>query len=268
MHWVIQNNLHREPEYENLLKTLDRFKISYDLVKVIPFCGDLEPDINPTNPIMVIGSTSLVKTAQKRGWGPGVFFNDNFNYQQFMIHWLGDMVNSPANWAMILPFKDIPDNGPFAGEDFFIRPNADLKQFAGRVITVKEFAEWKPKVLALEESSYTTLPPDTLVLVARSRYLTQEYRFFVVNGTIITGCQYKLGTQVRYDSHVDKHIWDFAQSMVNIWQPDKAFAIDIALVECGCKYPIPKILEINCINSSGFYALDMNAFVGAIEQLT
>jgi hypothetical protein len=54
--------------------------------------------------------------------------------------------------------------------------------------------------------------------------------------------------------------------MVDLWQPARAFVIDIALTDDEddgwCK-----VIEVNNINSSGFYSIDMQKFVMAIEAM-
>jgi len=89
-----------------------------------------------------------------------------------------------------------------------------------------------------------------------------ETRFFVVDGKIVTGSLYKRGNKVIYDSNIDPDVQKFAQEMVDFWQPNRAFVIDIALTPDGCK-----IVEINNINSSGFYASNVNKIIDAIEGM-
>jgi hypothetical protein len=51
--------------------------------------------------------------------------------------------------------------------------------------------------------------------------------------------------------------------MIDIWQPARGFVIDIADLQ-NDEY---KIIEINNLNSSGFYAIDLQKFVMAIENM-
>jgi hypothetical protein len=81
MLWIIQENLFQEREYENFLDACDRQGINYHHVKIIPFSHELVPEITEANPILAFGSTTLVRIAQERGWKPGVFYNDNFNFK-------------------------------------------------------------------------------------------------------------------------------------------------------------------------------------------
>jgi hypothetical protein len=46
------------------------------------------------------------------------------------------------------------------------------------------------------------------------------------------------------------------------WQPQRAFVLDVAETADG-----PKIVEINTLNSAGFYAADIQRIVLALEEL-
>ena len=50
--------------------------------------------------------------------------------------------------------------------------------------------------------------------------------------------------------------------MIQQWQPSRGFVIDIAEAAEG-----PKIIEINNLNSSGFYCCDVSKIVQTIEQM-
>jgi len=50
--------------------------------------------------------------------------------------------------------------------------------------------------------------------------------------------------------------------MVDLWSPDVGFVLDIADTPEGFK-----VIEVNCLNASGFYACDMAKVVFALEEL-
>ena len=47
-----------------------------------------------------------------------------------------------------------------------------------------------------------------------------------------------------------------------MWQPARAFVLDTALTPDG-----PRIVEVNCINSAGFYGADVKCIVVAVEAM-
>jgi len=279
MHWVIQNNIHREVGYDAFIEALDRQKLSYDLVKVIPFSHELEPDVNPENPVIAIGAYTMEQISKKKGWFPGVFTNENFTYEVWSEKYKGNILNE-IDESVVVSFGDAVNlhkeymHQVRHHHDLFIRPCKDGKEFAGMIKTWDWFQNWARKVLDLKEDYYKTITKDTKVMVTGLKKIYAEYRFFVVEGKVITGSQYKLGSRVTYrecNRKSDLEIYDFASSMAHNsivlgqagWQPAPAYVIDIAQTPAG-----PKIIEINCMNGAGFYACDMAKVVNAVENLT
>lgn len=260
MHWIVQDNLYREEGFTALAETLQRFDIPHDVVKVLPFSDHLqpheqtEPVVHPHDPVMVCGSTTLAKIAKRRGWTPGSFLNENHDYRVWHEHYGPNLLNADAR---VCRFADVePIWSPF-----FIRPCEDSKSFSGTVTDWASFEEWRRKVVDLKET-YTSLNADTMVSYGPVQTIRKEYRFFVVDHRVVTGSVYKVGSRVIYDPLVDEAATTFARDMVEKWQPARAFVLDVALTDNG-----HRVVEINCINSAGFYAIDVQKFVMAIEEM-
>lgn len=66
MFWVLQNNLFNEAGFQSLVGALERMGIKNTIVKVVPFVGDIIPDINPKNPVIAIGAYSMWKVAKRK----------------------------------------------------------------------------------------------------------------------------------------------------------------------------------------------------------
>lgn len=254
MHWVVQENLYKEEAFEDLIQALRH--LSYEIVKVVPFSHELIPEPKVKGNIVVMGATTMIGIAKERNWFPGAFYNSNFDY----VKWRENLGTNLLNYeADVCRFKDLnPKYNPF-----FIRPSEDRKVFSGQVIDKANFNLWLKSTESAANNGYTTLTPETLVVVSPVKAIHSEWRFFVVDGEIITGSLYK-----RYDRlyqlpllpKEDAEI--YAQEMVNKWQPDRAFVIDIALSDEGYK-----VIEYNCLNSSGFYKSNVGKIVDAIENM-
>jgi hypothetical protein len=259
MYWILQNNLFDEPAYQSLLDTLIRFEIPYSIHKVIPFVGELiPPPALSTNNVICMGSYSLRHAAKQAGWLPGVFDLEPFDFQIQMTHWGNHMLNSAAR---VMPFRDVKIE-----QRSFLRPIQDSKAFSGKIYDHYEFHEWKPKVLKLRAGN-RTLRGDTLVQVCPIREIYGEYRFWIVKGEIVCASQYKEGTRIVYRDDVPEAYFDFVRAMIAIWQPLEAFVIDVASVpDDGDGWKGIKIVEINTLNSAGFYAADMQKLVMALEN--
>jgi hypothetical protein len=251
MHWIIQSNLSNETRDEDIYTTLDGGKIPYTAVKVIPFSSELDPIPNVQNPIAVLGSTTLVRIAHKYGWRPGVFWDDDLTAETWIKHWGHELLNADAQYVR---FADLQFEGVK-----FIRPTEDLKVFSGGLVHWGEFSAWKDKVLLYDDGTVTS---ETMCVVSSPKTIYAEYRFFVVDGKVVTGSRYKIGQRVTSSVQVDQDVWEYAQRMVDQWQPYQGFVIDVADTPEGFK-----IIEVNNLNSSGFYHCDVSKIIQAIENM-
>lgn len=254
MHWILQDNLFSEDAYVLLIETLQRFDISHSVHKIIPFVGELIPaPVLDTTNVICMGAYSMRHAAKANNWSPGVFDLEPFNFEVQMAHWGKHMLNHDA---VVSRFEDANFDWPEA----FVRPIEDSKVFAGAVMDRDDFYDWKRKVVVLEHDYGNTLSKDTLIQVCRPKAIYSEHRFFVVNGEIITGSTYKLGWKVHYQPVADVRFQRFAEDRIAEWKPLSSFVIDI----CECEEGL-KIVEINTLNSSGFYACDIQKLVMALE---
>jgi len=291
MYWVIQDNVFSEAGHEALLQALNRGSIPYVLCKFLPFTHKLVPyDLDftlydnvdeipeievpegpvyvdhpslilephamdmPGNYTMICGSTLLNLVSQEKGWIPGTFLNDNFHYNKWKEHWGINLLNSIAivdKLGTIAP----PWN------DIFIRPCKDTKAFTGLLLRQGDFNQWREDQLSSGRDP-EWLSAETEVVASPYREILAEYRFFVVDKRIVTSSMYKLGSRVCYDEYVNPSVTEFAQAMVDMWQPARGFVIDIAETAEG-----PKVIEVNNLNSSGFYACNVGKIVEAIEEM-
>jgi len=254
LHWIIQNSPYEEEGHYALRRVLDVMDIPHTEVKIIPFSHEITPDPQVENPVVVMGTISLAETAQKRGWTPGAWTNDDFNYTACIDHYRDNMLNGDG---IVCEFGNV--NSPW--NEFFIRPLYDGKEFAGKVMSFVAQELWAESVKEIEQTNYTTIDSSTPVLVAPLKDIQREYRFFVVDGVVVTGSRYKIGERVIYSTELDG-AEKYAQKMVDMWQPAEAFVLDIALVNDEFK-----IIEINCLNSAGFYAIEVDKLVQAIMNL-
>lgn len=257
MHWILQNNLFNEDAYQTLLDTLERYGFDYTIHKVVPFVGDLIPEPDTSSHgynVICMGSYSMRHAANKYGWEPGVFDLEQDDFVVQLAHWGDHMLNADSR---VVAFKDVNFDEP----DMFLRPINDSKVFAGKVFTKEEFYEWKRKVVVLEYDYGNSLSKDTLVQVTLPKVIYAEYRFWIVMGKIVTASLYKRGDKVMYSSDVDERFFDYVKERIKEWQPHEAFVIDVCDTPDGIK-----IVEINTLNSCGFYAADIPKLVTALQD--
>lgn len=255
MHWVLQNNIFNERAFDTLVDTLVRYQISHSIHKIIPFVGELDPTPTlHTDNVMCVGSYSMRHIADAYAWEPGVFDLEPYHFLIQLEHWGDHMLNADS---VVGPFETVS----FDGDEMFVRPIHDSKIFPGGLFTKGGFDRWKRSVLTLKEDHGTSISGDTLIQVCAPKNIYAEYRFWIVKGKIITKSSYRIGGRVIYTDVVDERFDDYVRQRVAEWQPHDAFVIDVCDTPRGIK-----IVEINTINSCGFYAANIPKLVEAIEQ--
>lgn len=267
MHWILQNNLFAERGWEDLVATLERFNHPYSVHKIVPFVGDIVPDVQPEGKVICFGAYSLRHLAKARGWTPGVYDLEPYHFEIQREHWGDKMLNYDAE---VVPFSHAKFDGAR-----FIRPIEDSKSFAGRLFNDDEFEQWQKDVSKLTPEDGSTITGETLIQLCSPKKIYSEYRCWIVDRKIVTISQYKLGNRIVY-KNVDNaegrdacsFAWSvlkgniFANTTLDGWMPQPAFCLDVCETPDGWK-----IVEINTINSSGFYAANITELVNALEWM-
>jgi len=271
MHYVIQENVFRERHYDKLEESLQRLGLTYDVVRCFPYVDkvtllsdvpdtkdayDIEdlPDYNPgRKDIFCFGAIKLARIAKDLGWKPGSMMDDNHDYMVYKDHWKEHLLNYDSKICKL------GDDFDWKGDIKFIRPTEDTKSFTGQCFTQIEWEEKKENYLHNYRSD--KFNEDTLVQVSTPKNISKEIRFWVVGGKVITGSTYRDAGIFNIHGQVFPEEYEFAQSMVNIFQLNDAFVIDICVTDCEYK-----IVEAGCINCAGFYNADLLKAIIAIED--
>ena len=261
MHWVIQDGFFHETGMNELVYLLERFEIPHTIVKVVPFVGEIIPDLELEGDVICFGSYSMRHTAKKKNWYPGVFDLEDICediYTKDNI-WTPYLLN---NDSYVCRFDEVKDYLDYHKLDlFFMRPVSDSKVFAGNVFTKEEYDAWYNGVVVLEEDDGTSLRAGTEVMVSSPKNIQSEYRLFVVHGYIVASSQYKSNGRVQYSKLVDEDILQFGQQRVNEQYIADAYCMDVCRTSDGIK-----IIELNTINSAGFYHARVNDLIIAFDN--
>lgn len=264
MHWILQNDIYNEENFQHLVATLERFTLPYSVHKVVPFTEDDDkldprpmPPWNEKDPrVVVMGSYTLAHYAKRRGWKPGAWL-DNLDFEIQYLNWRTSMLNHDA---LVCRFGDVPPQRV----PFFLRPVADSKAFTGEVTDWPSYLAWRKRVEALTPEDRPTLTLDTPVMVCSKKEIYSETRTWVVDGKVVTCSGYKVGKIKRYTApeQVDDAIVHFANECAQQWSPNRAYVLDVALTADG--YTIG---EVNNLNAAGWYRCDMQKLVVALEDM-
>lgn len=209
----------------------------------------------PDKHVIPYGSTALMKYAEKEQW-TGLFFDrqtfrvDRWNQER------DDMLNSDARIMTVNDaYYEFTNRDP--DEVWFIRPLEDLKQFNGTVTTSREISRWMMSV----DSGNFSFGPDTIVCISSPKDVQMEWRYFVVDRKIATGSSYRFKGLRLLRREEDPKVLEEAQTFADEWLPHETCVMDLALVDGEVK-----VVEFNCLNSSGFYYHDVRAFVRAVNK--
>ncbi len=191
--------------------------------------------------------------AVRHEWSPGIFDLIHQDFEQQRTHWGRYMLNFDSR---VQTLRD----ADFTGDHVFVQPVGDTKYFTGKVLTRDEFMRWRDAICAGDVEQGTGLSPDTLVQLNEPLSIHAEYRFWVVAGEIVTCSMYRRGGQVHYAGDVDTRVSDFVKARIVEWMPHESFVIDACDTPNGIR-----IVEINTLNSSSFYAADVQRLVSALH---
>jgi hypothetical protein len=255
MIWLLQENLGNKDVFGSFITNLEKFDQRIHMAKVVPFVGEITPDLETEEKVICFGAYSMRKLAQRKEWKPGVYDIEWFPYQSLIKVLHTDVLNHDAVFGK---FGDIKP----CSNEFFLRPTHDGKEFSGTVLSLEQLKERQHRVIDLKlADNGTTLTEYTEVMCASLKKIYNEYRYFVVNGKAVTGSQYKIGNRVVYGD-TDGNL-NIAQQFADRLSAhiDHPYVLDIALTDNGYK-----VIELNTLNCAGFYAVDLQKLVAALIE--
>lgn len=245
MKLLLQKNIWNEYGYERFIQSIRDADVDYEIVNMIPFTEDFEEEINFV-PSHVFGSTRFTNVARKKGLNVFPTFKPNA-FEMFPKElW----INSNCE---IKKFGELDIKSPV-----FIKPFTD-KFFTG--VVVENNGDLEKIQLS---TSFVEDEREELVTVSEVYNIEQEVRFFIVGGTVVTGSGYKdkgvgyhFAIDTSHPAHIEcKRILETGKDLCS------GFVMDLGLV--GDEW---KIVELNNLNSSGFYKCNTDAIVNALKYL-
>lgn len=242
MHWVIHESVFSEANRKLLKDALERAELPYTVVSFDS--EEPTPNVEPEGKVFVCGAWKAQRLAKRRGWVPGSFLNENFSVEVWSEHLEGELLNETVYLTTV---ANLDLQTPM-----FVRPAIDSKAFDGAVFTPEAADTLRENSPALAEARVSVSPVRTIM---------REYRLFFVDGRLVTGSLYRQAGEVVLSGEVDPDAVAYGEAIAQQWSPAEAFVMDIALTDDGYR-----VIEFNNINSSGFYAADVERYVDAIER--
>lgn len=247
MKFLIQHNLINQSSLLEISYAIEKYPHEY--IGVLPFSHEITSENGiEGDEFIPYGSTTLTMVANELKWKGCHFDMDKFDYYESAKN-RDDMLNAEEFLYVedaISFLEKCPDQ-----QQWFIRPTKDLKQFTGQCMDAKECREWLTDAMLCESSGSYKLERDTMVVLARPKNLQCEWRYFVIDGKVIDGSIYRYRYDLYKQHETDKEVLKEAQRFADKWLPNPCCCMDLVLVD-----DVVKVIEFNCINSSGFYDHD------------
>lgn len=242
MHYLIQNEMFKYDDYVRFVEFLEKHKIPHTIIDF----KNIESVEIPYN-TFCYGSVEMSKRLKELNLYPGSFFGINLDFNIIKEHYGNNLLNYNSE---IYKHTELPE---YKGVKF-LRPVMDSKAFNGGIYSYYDYLGQLEHI----NSRYDE-PIDVQMNDVHEIY--KEARVWVVKGKVIDSAYYKLSPYLPYTKTVDPLLLEFAQQMVDIYQPSDAFVIDICNTPNGMK-----IVELSCINCAGFYSIDFYKIINALED--
>jgi hypothetical protein len=250
----------------NLINVQSLLEISYAIadkpnlyVGVIPFSDEITANEELVGVDYIpYGSTSLTTISYQRGYKGLHFDMTNFSYKTAASN-RDDMMNAEH----ILQVEDAIKFLQSSPDDklWFVRPDKDLKHFTGTVMESKELWLWLTDAMVCGSSGTYKMEEDMIIVLAEPKVIQAEWRYFIIDHKVIDGSMYRYRGNLFSKRETDPDVLAEAQKFADKWLPSPCVCMDLALVDDELK-----VIEFNCINSSGFYDNDVSKIFNAWYQ--
>jgi hypothetical protein len=251
MYYIVQKNIFQEPNYDKIFEALNKLNLEYEVVEIIPFAESIDFKTKRED-VFVYGSVKLAKITRQYDWKPGSFYGQNHDFETYSKYYKDNLLNYESEiseFGKRLTWENT--------EEKFIRPSRDAKLFTGKKFTK---TKWEDFVHNSLSDNQNPLNEKTLIQITKPRHIIKEARIWIIDGQISTSSYYKFHGNIEYEETVSSDGLNFAQEMANLYQVAHAFVMDICDTSDGWK-----IVEVNCINSAGFYKGNVENIVRSLE---
>lgn len=267
MFYLIQENIFRQENEQKILETLEKLGLEYETVDCLPFVDDLKYQTERKD-VFCFGSVKMAHIATKENFVPGSYFGGNHDFEIYSKHYGKHLLNHDSvvqHYTDPINFVEYTGSAhqPWKEICKFIRPTKDSKLFTGRVFSQMKWEDLVKDQLTpyLNQEFVNPNNFNGMVQVSTPKVIWKEARVWIVDGKVVTSSYYRFDNSIAYEEYVAPEGLEFAQEMANLYQVADAFVMDICFTPDGWK-----IVEINCINCSGFYKGDLQKIVIALEN--
>lgn len=253
MYYLIQHNIFADPRYDEIFTVLDKHQLPYEKVRFQPNSNVFDYHTKRKD-IFVYGSVKLAKVSADYDWTPGSFYGGNHQFSNYAKGFGENLLNYPSQLCQL---TDEIDWGTH--ETLFIKPSKDAKVFTGNLFNRHEWDDFVYE--SLNDPNNHRITENTLIQVSPAHFLHKEARLWIVNNQVVSSSYYRFHHTTPFAENVPDDAVSFVEKMADLFHVADAYVMDIGLTDTGWK-----IVEVNCINSAGFYKADIEKIVLALED--
>lgn len=241
MYFLLQSNIKGDSDYEKIIQVLEEMGIAYETIELTNDTQTITTQADRAD-VFVYGSVKLARLAKANTqWYPGSFYGGNHLFEVYAKHYQGNLLNDQVE---IFKLGDTIEWAP--QETKFIKPYKEAKLFTGKVFTQMKWQDFVADAIANPKTPLLTT--QSLVQASQPQTIIKEARLWIVGQQVVAGVYYRFHLDTGFEQEVASDGIEFAKRMINLFNVAEAFVMDICLTYDGWK-----IVEINCINSAGFY---------------
>lgn len=254
MLFLVQSNIYSDPDHDRIFDALHDLNISYEKIELNSETQEITVEADRSD-VFVYGSVKLARLAKvNTHWSPGSFYGGNHQYKIYSEYYKDNLLNYDVE---VFKFANSITWKP--NEQKFIKPYKDAKIFTGKVFTETKWTDFVTN--SLENPRTPLLNSESLIQASIPKEIYKEARLWIVGGQIVAAVYYKFNDDALFEAEVSLEGIDFAKNMLKTYEVAEAFVMDICLTNYGWK-----IVEINCINSAGFYPnLNVHSLIKALN---
>jgi hypothetical protein len=254
MYFLLQSNIKGDTDCEKVIQILDELNLDYETIELNNQIEKIEVKSDRKD-VFVFGSVKLARLAKSNtDWYPGSFYGGNHLFEIYSEYYKDNLLNYEAETFKFGDSIDWAEN-----ESKFIKPYIDAKIFTGKVFTKIKWQDFVEESLANPKTPLLT--KNSIVQSSIPQEIIKEARLWVVGKQVVAGVYYRFHKDITFESEVASEGIEFAKRMIDIFNVADAFVMDICLTYNGWK-----IVEINCVNSAGFYPnLNVKSLVKALN---
>lgn len=241
MYFLVQSNIYSDPDHDKIFIALDELNIAYEKIELKSSDEHIKISQDRKD-VFVYGSVKLARLAtQNKRLVSGSFYGGNHLFEVYSTYYKEHLLNYGTT---VFKFSDKMDWSK--NEQKFIKPYSIAKLFTGKIFDEYEWNDFVEESLLNPRTPLLT--KDALMQASIPQHIIKEARLWIIGKQIIDAVYYRFHGDVSFESEVSVDGIEFAKNMIGIFNVAEAFVMDICLTYDGWK-----IVEINCINSAGFF---------------